>query len=94
MNKVNLLRCLGECSLGAGCIAGGVECSKAKSSLEPLQQTNEELTTRNNDLTTENENLTNSNTNLKTTYTTVNGYNINLKKENEVLKDCVKYMVE
>lgn len=30
MTKLGALRCLGECALGGGCIAGGVECAKMK----------------------------------------------------------------
>lgn len=34
MTKLGALRCLGECALGGGCITGGVECAKIKSSMQ------------------------------------------------------------
>lgn len=77
MTKLGVLRCLGECGLGGGCIAGGVECAKAKSTFGTFEQENKDLKAQTEEL--ERRRASSSNT---------AGY---YKKESDILKNAVSY---
>lgn len=77
MTKLGALRCLGECALGGGCIAGGVECAKAKEIAEISSKENENLKSENQDLERRRQSTNN----------TAKYY----KDEGEVLKKAVSY---
>lgn len=87
MTKLGVLRCLGECGLGGGCIAGGVECAKAKSTFGTFEQENK-------DLKTQRDNLEAQNKELERRKDSINRTGKYYETKTEVLKDAVAYAAE
>lgn len=87
MNKISAVRATVECGLSGGCIAGGVECSKMKGVVESSSEKSKVLEKTNEAL--ENQNKTLNETNRR-----VNATSDWYKKENEKLKNAIKYSAE
>lgn len=81
MTKLGIARIVGECTLGGGCVAGGVEAGRVG---VKVKKATEDLETKNKNLSSEKSKVDSE---LKETKRQLE----ELKKRNENLKEAVKY---